>query len=377
MKAKIAKRKIILTGGHAARTGLAVIEEIRNRKSLNNWELYWIGSKYAFEGQKTNSMEYAIFPKEGVKFINLTTGRIQRKFTKFTIVSLLKIPLGMIQAFIILLCLKPNLILSFGGYAAFPVVFWGKILGIPVIIHEQTAVIGRANKASLPFSTKVAVARNSSKQYIPNSKLVVTGNPMPKKILDLKQKVNISKPPVIFVTGGSRGSVTLNSIVLESLEFLLTKYKVIHQSGELDFEKCVNFRKYLPEKLIKRYEVLDFIDPKKIDKYYQKADLIVARSGANTVSDILMSKTPSILVPIPFTYLNEQHLNAEYVQNLGLGVIIEQNELNKDNLINKIDEIISNWKIYKERFKKVELLDLGASEKLVDLLVNTLDEKIS
>ena len=129
---------MVFTGGHAATTAVAVVEEIKDEGK--EWKLYWIGVKNAIEGKKVITLESEVLPRLGVKFIPITTGRLQRKFTFYTIPSLLKIPVGFVQSFYYLLKIKPKAVLSFGGFASFPVVFNSRLLGIPVIVHEQTSV---------------------------------------------------------------------------------------------------------------------------------------------------------------------------------------------------------------------------------------------
>lgn len=117
-------RKIVLTGGHAATTAVATVEEILRRRE--NWGLYWLGAKNAIEGKDVPTLDVEIFPKLSVSFNPIYAGRIQRKFSIWTIPSLLKIPVGFIQSLFLLKKIKPDLILSFGGFVSFPVVFWGR-----------------------------------------------------------------------------------------------------------------------------------------------------------------------------------------------------------------------------------------------------------
>jgi len=159
----------VLTGGHAATTALSTIEEI-----LRSWEgakVYWIGSKRAFEGKRELSIEAKIFPKKGIKFEPIIMGRLQRKFTLWTIPSLIKLPFGFVHGLFLMLKIRPKVVLSFGGFASFPIVFWSFFLGVPVILHEQTSAAGRANKFSSLFSKKIALARSSSKKYFRSEKI--------------------------------------------------------------------------------------------------------------------------------------------------------------------------------------------------------------
>lgn len=367
-------KKIILTGGHAATTAISVIEELIRRKKKFGWDIYWVGARMAVEGKTVPTLEFEVLPKLGVKFLPIVTGRIQRKFTFWTIPSFLKIPLGFIHALILLLRVRPEIIVSFGGFAAFPVVVVGWFLGIPVVIHDQTATAGRANKASSFFARKIAVARKTSLKYFPSDKTVLIGNPILTQIAEITPKEEKGNPPVILVLGGSRGSQTLNEVLEKCLINLLPRYEIVHVTGHLDYQNFLTIKKNLPVSLSNHYEVYDRIDPLKIDNLYREADMVVARAGANTVSEIIATKRPSILVPIPWSYLNEQKENALLAKDFGVAEIIEQGSLNDQTLIKAIDQVNSNWSNLMLKVRDKKSPDKEASTKMVDLILDILND---
>lgn len=351
-------KKIVLTGGHAATTAIATIEELIRRDTGNNLEIYWIGAERAVEGCDAKTLEAEVLPKMGVYFKPIPAGRIQRRFTLYTIPSILKIPFGFISAFILLLKIKPNVILSFGGFASYPVVFCGWLLGIPVILHEQTSRIGRANKFSLPFAKKIAISRESTKEFIKGNEWVLTGNPVMSQIMQVEPKTSLPEKPTLFIMGGSRGSQTINENIKPIIGQLVKSFSVIHQTGPLDFEEFKKLEK-------DGYQVFDRIDPMSLDNVYREADLMITRAGANTVSEILIIGRPTILIPIPWSYMNEQYENAKYLESIGLGQIIEQDKLTPEILLEKIIDLKNNWAKIE---KKVDSPDRNAAEKLVSLL---------
>jgi UDP-N-acetylglucosamine--N-acetylmuramyl-(pentapeptide) pyrophosphoryl-undecaprenol N-acetylglucosamine transferase len=144
--------KVAITGGHVT-PALAVIEELQ--KDRKNKILYF-GRKYSFEGDNTLANDYQIVAKiNRITYVNLATGRLQRKLTRHTISSLFKIPRGFFQAMSELRRNRPDVILSFGGYLAVPVVLAGWLLKIPVITHEQTVVVGLSNRIISFFAKKI------------------------------------------------------------------------------------------------------------------------------------------------------------------------------------------------------------------------------
>ena len=360
------KGNVVLTGGHAATTAVAVIEEIKSEGL--NWNLYWFGVKNAIEGAKVATLESEILPKLGVKFIPLTTGRIQRRFTIWTIPSILKIPIGLVQAFYLLLKIRPRIVLSFGGYASFPVVVSARMLNIPVVIHEQTSVAGRSNLASAKFASQIAISRVESEKYYGSMRCILTGNPVMKEITKISPKVNISKIPTIFVTGGSRGSQKINEVLEVILKRLLSKYKVIHQTGGLDYLKFSDIKQKLPKALRDNYDVFARVNPLEVYKIYKVSDVVVARAGANTVSEIMTVKRPSILIPLPLSYLDEQTKNAKSARDMGVAKIILQKDLTPEILFKQIEDIIIGYSTIVNKIKLKNSLDKGASKNLVRIL---------
>ena len=360
------KTEIVLTGGHAGTTALAVVKEIKGRHP--SWKICWIGPAKAIEGKSIPTPESRVFPLEGVEFKPIFTGRLQRKFTFWTIPSLLKIPFGFAHALILLIAIKPKVILSFGGYAAFPVVVMGAFLRIPVIIHEQTMAVGRANKYSAPFAKKIALARAESLKFFPKDKCVVVGNPILPEIEKILPKTQISATPEILVTGGSRGSTTINSLIGEVLEELLSKYKLIHHTGEIDFPKFEKKKSELAGAAKERYEVYAHIPAKDMPKILENADILVARAGANTVSEAIAAKKPSILIPLPFSYLDEQTKNADFAEKYGVAKLLPQENLTGQKLLTEIDETIESWQATVSKVKAKASPDIGASGRLVSLI---------
>lgn len=365
-KTKRGAKKLVLTGGHAATTALAVAEEIAKRKK--GWDVHFIGALHAIEGKNIPTLESVIYPKIGVSFHGLFTGRLQRHLTFWTIPSLMKIPIGFLHALFLLLKIKPGVVLSFGGFAGFPVVFCAWLLKIPTVVHEQTSAVGRANKLSSYFAKKVALSRKESLKFFPVKKCIIVGNPILSKIAEVKPKSALAEPATIYITGGSRGSQVINSVFKKIISVLLKNYEVIHQAGFLDFEKFKDIKDRLPKHLSMRYEVHKVIDPGNIDKIYRRADIVVGRAGANTVSEIIVTKRPAILIPLPFSYMDEQTGNALFAQKFGIVKIIYQKDLSPKILLSTIEDVRKSWKNMLIQSKKKVSIDIHASRKLVDLM---------
>lgn len=347
-------KKILITGGHAGTPALATIDYIQNNK---DWEIVWVGTKRATEAHEIETLEHKIFSKLDIKYFTINSGRLQKKFSKYTLPSLLRIPKGLWDSYFLIRKINPEIVLSFGGFISVPVVIAAWLQGIPIVVHEQTMAIGLANKICSFFAEKIAISRIETKKYVNSEKCIHTGNPILENVLSLSRKK--SKRKTIYITGGSRGAQIINKAVFESLEELTKKYEIIHQTGDLDisFAKKIKLHNYNP---------VNFVDPKKLHEIYETADLVVSRAGANTVSEIIYHKIKSVLIPIPWSRYNEQNKNAKLAKKAGVAEIIAQENLSSEVLINKID------KLSKKRidFKKLKTFskDKNGAGNLVDLV---------
>lgn len=336
--------KILLTGGHAATAALATILEIKKRASFSDSEIIWIGTKYAMEGSKSLTLEARIFPNYGVKFHHLISGRLQRRFTVWSIPSLLKVPVGFIHAFVLLLRINPAIVVSFGGFSSFPVVVVSKFLRKKVIIHDQTTRAGKANEMSARFADRVAISFPSSRKYFPRLKTVLTGNPVLPSVFVASKSKSDSK--AIYITGGSRGAQPINQALLPILKKLLMKYRVIHQTGDEDFDVFRKFKQSLSRNLSNRYKVMAFADPlQEQSSNFAASKLVVARGGANTVSELLVLGKLSVIIPIPWSYRSEQEGNARFLSSYIKTRIINQNDLTPELLYKNIESVMKEKRV--------------------------------
>ncbi|PIU03153.1 hypothetical protein COT44_04640 [Candidatus Shapirobacteria bacterium CG08_land_8_20_14_0_20_39_18] len=360
-------KKIVITGGHLT-PAQAVISEL---KKGGGWEIYYFGRKHSLEGDKTASVESKVIPELGATFISITTGRLQRQFSRYTIPSLLRIPLGLIQSFYWLWKIKPNVVCSFGGYVSVPVVFSAWILRIPILTHEQTITFGLSSKINSLFVNKIAVSFSDSVKHFPADKVVLTGNPIRQEIFIRNSKfpyrvneIRNSKLPIIYITGGNQGSRLINNAVLGCLPELLKKYAVIHQCGELDYEK-------LNKDFGPNYLLFPYINSQQIGWVMNHANLIVSRAGANTVCEVAALGKPTLFIPIPWTYQDEQTKNALMLKKIGIAEILYQKDLTSSTLLEKINKMMEKIDQYHQNGSQAKkLIKLNAAE----ILVNNLNE---
>lgn len=365
------KYKILFTGAHAATTAIATIEEIKRRK-IKNLDLFWIGAKNSVEGTKQTGLENLILPALNVKTFSITSGRIQKKLTKYTIPSLMKIPFSFVDSYKLVKKINPDLVVSFGGYTAFSICFVAFFLKKKVIIHEQTQAAGLANKMSAFFSDKIALASSSSRKFYPKNKVEIVGNPMLSSIVKVKPKLKMNKIPVLYITGGSRGSQRINLLIKEILPQLLEKFEVVHQTGSIDFDKFNQLKNSMEQSQKRRYQVFSTISPWEVSKYYSESDIILGRAGANSVYEIIHVGRPSILIPIPWTRYDEQNKNALLAKNLGIAKVLNQETTTPESLLREILETLKDWDKIVKKYEASEKPNIDGSGKFVDLILSIL-----
>jgi UDP-N-acetylglucosamine--N-acetylmuramyl-(pentapeptide) pyrophosphoryl-undecaprenol N-acetylglucosamine transferase len=365
--------RVLITGGHFS-PAYAVISELKSR----GHEVMVAGRRYPFEGDLSESMEYALCKMENLRFYEVKTGRFQRKFTSYTVTSLLKTPSGFFSALSILRQSKPDIVMTFGGYIGLPISLAARVLGIPVILHEQTQKAGLASTIIGKFATKICISFDDSRKNFPEARTVLTGNPIRHEVFETSGGggtiKNISdKSEVLYITGGSTGSHFINALVEKTIIRLLEKYIVIHQTGDskrfTDFENLNEIRKSLPEEKQEKYFLKKFIFPKEIGTIMRRADLVIGRSGANTIFEIMATGKISLLIPLPHGQVSEQLSNAKLIKTLGIGEYLEQKDAIPDRFITMIAQILKEKDLYIKNFEKAQKFIIkDAEEKIVNIL---------
>lgn len=366
--------KILITGGHLT-PALAVIQQVQK-----NTQIVYVGRKHALEGDTAVSLEYQTIVNLGISFIEFHPGRVQRQFTRHTLSSLGRMPKGVWDAFRILKKEKPDVILSFGGYVAFPFAIAGSLLHVPLVTHEQTLEAGATNQLIAKFASKVCISFPTSEKFFPAKKTVLTGNPLIQSIPSEETKKLIAevktKYPLLVITGGSLGSHAINGLIESILAKLLAKYNVIHQTGDAqeykDFEKLETVRNGLPFSFQERYIPMKFIAPDDSAYIYEHADLVVSRAGINTVLTLLLANIPSLLIPLPASQRQEQLKNAQFLKDAGLGEVLSQDTLTSDALLDSIHKMMEKKKTYINRdIQVMEKLHQNAARAILDVVYAT------
>ena len=351
-----ATKRVVITGGHHS-SALVVAEALRQE----GFEIIWLGHKYSLAGDKNPSAKYQEVTQAGFRFATLQAAKSHRWWRP---ANLWRFPWGFTQALFYLLRWRPQLILSFGGYLAVPVVLVGWLMGIPCLTHEQTVVYGLANRLIAYFAKKVLVAWPQSLKHFPAQKVVLTGLPLRQEILAVKAQPH--RQYTIYITGGKQGAHLINQAVRQALPSLLAKYRVIHQCGWFDWPEFRQLKK-------KNYTVKPYFFRQEIGSVLAQADLVVSRAGAHTVYELAALGKPALLIPIPWAYADEQQKNAQLLADVGLAQILPQSQLTAQTLCQKIATLASLPHSQKQTAAAKKLIVPDATQKIVNVVQQTIE----
>ena len=317
------------TGGHLF-PGIAVGNEFKNRRPDSDILFVTAGKE----------IESRILDKAGFRQESLSVEGIKGKGIVKSLVSLFKLPLGLLQSIGILKRFSPEVILGVGGYSSGPLCLAGKLMRIPVAIHEQNSFPGFTNRLLGRMVDRIFISFEESRANFPAGSFCLTGNPVrdvfTKGARPLARENDLL---TIFVTGGSQGAVAVNSFFIEALTIMTERGifpRVVHHAGHLDYERVV--REYDERGL--KGEISPFIDD--MAGAYERADIFIGRAGAGTIFELAAMGRPAILIPLPGSANNHQVSNAMALVEAGGAEMMKQDELDGGKLAEKLIEFMNN-----------------------------------
>jgi UDP-N-acetylglucosamine--N-acetylmuramyl-(pentapeptide) pyrophosphoryl-undecaprenol N-acetylglucosamine transferase len=289
-------------------------------------------------------IEKHIIPKE-YKTAYISVSPIKLKLDKENIISILRLVKSAFESIKIILRFRPDLVIGFGGYASFLLVFFAWVLGIKTLIHEQNVIIGRANRALAPFVDRISISFSQTKDYmrVYSDKLFLTGNPLRPGLIRVKTDealdfFGFSKDRfTILVMGGSLGAHKINMEFFKTASLIKDRvnFQIIHLCGVDDFDFLNDGYKNI--NIIAK--VFKFLD--QMQYAYSGSDLVICRGGALTVSELIFFELPAIIIPYPYAYAH-QLANAKVLTDIKCAILIEDQSLNALELGNTLIKLFSN-----------------------------------
>lgn len=329
------------TGGHIY-PALAVLNKIKEDK---NNEVLYIGTK--------DRMEHDLIPSLGIPYKSLEVYGLTKNIVK-NARNIKCLNKAVTECKKIIKEFKPDIVIGFGGYVTCPVLIAAKKLGVKTAIHEQNYLPGKVNRFLGNKCDEVFISFKENEQYFKKTKVFYTGNPCAEHAINIepatKEELGLSKnKKLILIVMGSLGSGVVNEKMKDFLtEFKSNDKEIVFITGRAFYESFKDLKVPDSVKIIAYYDELP--------KLMKISDLIIARAGASTISEILALDLPSILIPSPYVANNHQYYNALDLQNKKQGLMLQQKDLTKETLAEMINKVLDDKDYYSDMKNRLSLL---------------------
>lgn len=371
--------KILLTGGG---TGghfyplIAIAEkiiELADKEKIIDLKFYYMSDSIP-DAEYNKRM---LFDNK-ITFVQIPTGKMRTYFSVSNFFDMFKTVSGAFMGIISMFFIYPDVVISKGGYAAFPAVFAAKLLRIPVIVHESDSFPGRLNVWTAKFAWHVAISWPEAIEYLPKEKTILTGQPVRKEILHgisagAHEFFKLSPDlPVILVLGGSQGAEIINDVILEALPDLLSRYQIIHQTGKNNIDDVLSRSKLEMENNpnIERYVPITYLNNVATCMAAGCANIIISRAGS-AIFEIASWGIPSIIIPITNSNGDHQRKNAYNYARSGACEVIEEGNLSPHLLSSEIDKLLkSKEKLSQMKESALAFATPNAAEKIAQSAID-------
>ena len=352
------------TGGHI-NPGIAIANKIREKD--NSSEIIFIGTN--------RGLEKDLVPRAGYKLKTIDAHGITRKITLENVKNVAKTLKSVGKAKQIIKEFKPDIVIGTGGYICGPVIYAAHRLKIPTMLHESNAFPGIAVKMFAKKVNSVLVGFEDAIKRIPKAKkIILTGTPT--KIQDLNlsevQKNAIKEAlgfktelPLVLVVGGSQGAKSINDTLIDIIKNKKINYQIIWAAGPKQYDgiKAELEKNNINIDKIENIKVVPYIY--NMEEIINSVDIVVARSGAMTITEIARVGKPAIFIPFPFATENYQEYNARVLEKIGAARIILNKDLNSESLQKEINDILQS------KDKQVEM-----GRKAKEIAIDNVEERI-
>lgn len=370
--------KVLISGGHPS-PALAVIDTLR--QTHPTVEIAFIGREVAQHTTGQLAGEREAIEQRGIPFYPIYTAKwgktIWQRIVTFGLVSW-----ATITTYRLLQIIQPTIFLSFGSYVAVPVAIACSLRGIPVITHEQTRVAGISNRFIAKWATVVALAYPESARFFPTYKTIVTGLPLRPQLFLSNQDPPAwaetdflhDTAPILYVTGGSTGSHTINALITQLLPTLVQEWRVVHPCGRATeqvqwLRQLQKVAERLPTALRARYVVTEQLSVNDLRWIYQQNTVVLGRAGANTAAEVTVFDLPAIFIPLPQSNFDEQAANAQALVDTGKAIMINQNDLSPENVQQALEKF--RPEVVRPAKKRTPPITNTATTKLIQVVLET------
>lgn len=347
------------TGGHIY-PAIAIANELKSR--FPDAEFLFVGAKDKMEMQKV--------PQAGYKIEGLWIAGLQRKLTVQNMMFPFKLISSLWKSRQIINKFKPDVVIGTGGFASGPLLQVANSRNIPTVVQEQNSYPGITNKLLSKKANKICVAYENLERFFPKEKIVLTGNPVRKDLLNIDAKKDEAiahfnldaNKKTLLVLGGSLGARRINQLIEKEIYNIVSKdIQVIWQCGKF----YINEYKHFSDG--KNVQVLDFID--RMDLVYAAADFVISRAGASSVSELCLVGKPTIFIPSPNVAEDHQTKNAKAIVDKNGAILLKENELD-ENFETVFSELVTNQNLQLELSQNIKsLAKPNATKDIVEEIV--------
>ncbi len=356
------------TGGHIF-PALSIANEVRRRHP--EAKILFVGAEGRMEMEKV--------PAAGYNIIGLPVSGFDRKHLLRNVTVLARLLKSMRLARKILKDFKPDIAIGVGGYASGPMLKEAQKQGIPTLLQEQNSYAGVTNKLLAAKADSICVAYEGMERFFPKEKIVLTGNPVRRNLLDCgatpeqaRQAMGVyPNKQTILIIGGSLGARTINNAIMAGLGKIGEAYgvQVIWQTGKIYDQQC---REALVASGVKNVVQMPFIS--NMDMAYRAADLVVSRAGASSISELQLLGKAAILVPSPNVAEDHQTKNAQSLVSRDAAIMVADADA-ADNLVDTMLDAVVNTDMLIHLGQNVEKMALrDAAEHIVDEVERIIDQ---
>ncbi len=356
------------TGGHIF-PAIAIADTIKEIHP--DAEILFVGAK--------GRMEMERVPKAGYKIEGLWISGIQRKLSLKNLSFPFKLISSMMKAKGIVKKFKPDVAVGVGGYASGPLLKVASMRGVPSVIQEQNSFPGITNRWLAGNVDRICVSYSGLERWFPADKIVMTGNPVRKHVVELEGKREEAaahfgldpNKPTLLVVGGSLGARTINQSIQAGLAYFKDSgVQLIWQSGKAYADEAAEAVKALNADNVKTSPFID-----RMDLAYALASVVVSRAGAMSVSELCLTGKPSILVPSPNVAEDHQTKNAQALVKENAAVLVRDSEA-REKLYEAIRSLMDNEAKRNELSENVKkLAHPDASKKIATEILNLIPSK--
>lgn len=308
------------TGGHVF-PALAVADVLRERAC----RVVWLGTHRGIESR--------LVPAAGIDIEWIRVAGLRGKGLWTWLLAPVRLLRAIRDALSVVRRVRPDVVLGLGGFVAGPGGVAARLLGLPLVIHEQNAIAGLTNRLLARVANTVAEAFPGA--FDANFGAIAVGNPVRREIEALGVRSKSARPSSrrhLLVFGGSQGAAVLNRLLPQALALMDPMYRpvVMHQCGR-DRQATVN-EAYRAARV--DATVVEFIDD--MAGAYRDADIVVSRSGALTVAELAAAGLPAVLVPFPSAVDDHQTANARFLSNRGAAILLSESDLTPERLAGEL-----------------------------------------